>query len=289
MHRNTHRTRFARELSVQPAATIIISVYRDAEALRVILAALKMQSEQNFAVLVSEDGESAEIAQVTAQAQAQFPELLHLTQADEGFRKNRALNRAILAAPNDYLIFIDGDCVPHPHFIRGHVAWAERGIVNCGRRVELGPHFSQQLRARPGETLTEYAGTLGYLWRARAMHRDGIKNYELGFYLPWLQRWFRKPTTIMGCNFSMYRDELIAINGFDEDYRSPGLGEDSDINIRLKKLGLRMLSNKLVALQYHLHHPRSYSVSEENRSLLESASAVASPVCRHGLDRHRQN
>lgn len=272
---------------MQPAATIIISVYRDAEALQVILAALKMQSEQNFTVLVSEDGESAEIAQVTAQAQ--FPELLHLTQADEGFRKNRALNRAILAAPSDYLIFIDGDCVPHPHFIRGHVSWAARGIVNCGRRVELGPHFSQQLRASPSKVLTGFSNPLGYLWHAQAMHRDGIKNYELGFYLPQLQPLFRKPTTLMGCNFSIHRDELIAINGFDEDYRSPGLGEDSDIDIRLQKQGLQMLSNKLVALQYHLHHPRGYSVSGENRALLERTTASASSVCRHGLDGHRQS
>jgi glycosyltransferase involved in cell wall biosynthesis len=271
----------------QPQATIIISVYRDAEALRVILEALRMQSEQDFAVIVSEDGEDPAIARASAEAQAQFRHFLHLYQEDSGFRKNRALNRAILAAPSDYLIFIDGDCVPHPHFIRGHVSWAARGIINCGRRVELGPDFSARLRAAPASTLTGFAHPLNYLRQARAMHRDGIKNYELGLYLPRLQPWFRKPTTIMGCNFSMYRDELIAINGFDEEYRSPGLGEDSDIEVRLQKNGLRMLSNKLVALQYHLHHPRSYSVTDLNKSLLERAKASASPRCRYGIDGHQ--
>ena len=36
----------------------------------------------------------------------------HVWQPQEGFRKARLLNRAVLASSGDYLVFLDGDCVP---------------------------------------------------------------------------------------------------------------------------------------------------------------------------------
>jgi GT2 family glycosyltransferase len=102
-----------------------------------------------------------------------------------------------------------------------------------------------------------------------------------------LQHLFSKSnSSIVGCNFSLYRDDLLAINGFDEAYHSPGIGEDSDLELRLRNNGVRMKSNKLVAIQYHLYHPRMYAVSDENRRLLTAASDTIR--CRQGIDSHRE-
>lgn len=267
-----------------PHSTIIISIYQDTEALAVILHALQRQSEKRFSIIISEDGESPEVARFIEQQKTTVP-MLHLTQADEGFRKNRALNRAILAAPNDYLIFIDGDCVPHRHFIRAHTQYAQSGAVNCGRRIELGEHYSTMLRS-DATTLQQLDGNLRYLLNYNGLRRDGTKNVELGFYLPTLQRLLhQRDSTIVGCNFSVYRDDLLAINGFDEAYHSPGIGEDSDIEQRLRNNGGRMLSNKSVAIQYHLNHPRGYRVSEDNKHLLKQAADTTR--CQQGIDQHR--
>ncbi len=48
-------------------------------------------------------------------------DITHLTQEDDGGEKNIALNRAIVASKYEYLIFIDGDCVPFDDFIENHV------------------------------------------------------------------------------------------------------------------------------------------------------------------------
>lgn len=266
--------------------TIIISVYTDAEALRAILTALNMQSEKDFSILISEDGESQQIAQVVSDARKHGNDLIHLTQADQGFRKNRALNRAVLAAPTEHLIFIDGDCVPHPNFIEGHVAYAKQGTVNCGRRVELGESFSTKLRSDPSTIISKLSSPINYFANFLSLHRDKVKNYELGFYLPVLQKLSRKPTSIMGCNFSLYREDVLAINGFNEEYMSPGFGEDSDIAVRLRKNGCRLLSNKLVTIQYHLNHPRGDRGSDENKLLLEKAESSPSVTCKHGINTH---
>lgn len=269
-----------------PKTTIIISVYQDAEALHTIFEALKLQTEHEFAIIISEDGESSVIAQTVAGANSLFPHLIHLTQPDRGFRKNRALNRAVLTSPTEHLIFIDGDCVPHPNFIQGHMTYAALKTVNCGRRVELGQTFSERLRSKPADTLTRLASPLRYLSQIIAFLRDKTKNYELGFYLPWLQSLSRKPTSIMGCNFSLNRSDLLDINGFDEEYTSPGFGEDSDIAIRLEKNGCKLLSNKLVTIQYHLHHPRGARGSDENKALLQKARLAYGVRCRHGINEH---
>jgi cellulose synthase/poly-beta-1,6-N-acetylglucosamine synthase-like glycosyltransferase len=46
----------------------------------------------------------------------------HTTQEDIGIRKARSQNNGIIVSSGDYLIFIDGDCVPYTTFVEAHVA-----------------------------------------------------------------------------------------------------------------------------------------------------------------------
>lgn len=266
-------------------ATLVISVYRDIEALDVILDALEHQTVSGFEVIVSEDGEAAEVADYLAGQHHHLP-IQHLTQADEGFRKNRALNRAILAARSDRLIFIDGDCIPHPRFIEAHLACIAPGVACTGRRVELGPQFSRRLRSK-SLAPWKLGRTLDYLFLARSLHRDHVKNYESGLASMLLQRLSAsRPIHMLGCNFSAHRRDLLAINGLNEDFHSPGIGEDSDIEWRLLRAGVAIRSVKFSAVQYHLDHPRSYCVSEENKALMRKTQARDEYVCCHGIRQH---
>ena len=47
----------------------------------------------------------------------------------------------------------------------------------------------------------------------------------------------RNKARILGCNFSVERRLLEEINGFDEEYTAPGVGEDTDIAFRLGLVG----------------------------------------------------
>ncbi|MEN8170423.1 MAG: glycosyltransferase [Pseudomonadota bacterium] len=274
-------------ISQPPRATLIISIYRDTEALDVILHALRQQSTNAFNIIISEDGESTEVAQFIAKQGNEIP-LIHLTQADRGFRKNRALNRAIVTATNNYLIFIDGDCVPHRNFVQAHLHCAEPGVVNCGRRIELGERTSTKLRKTPS-LIENFYGNLNYLLQINTLRLDQTKNIELGFYLPMLQRLLHeRDSSIVGCNFSIYRQDLLSINGFDEAYHSPGIGEDSDLELRLRNNKIRIKNNKFTAIQYHLYHPRSYTVSNENSQLLATAKASFSTYCKQGINGHSE-
>ena len=47
---------------------------------------------------------------------------------------------------------------------------------------------------------------------------------------------------------------MIAINGFDEDFTRPFYGEDTDIERRLRLLGIRVVCTRYATIQYHLFH-----------------------------------
>lgn len=268
-------------------ASIIISIYKDVEALDLILHALSLQTTRDFEIIVSEDGEAPAVAAYMA-SRLSFS-IQHLTQPDIGFRKNRALNRAILAARADHLIFIDGDCVPHPAFIESHLKVVKPGVTATGRRVELGPDFSIRLRKHQLE-LAEFVRPMSYLRSIPALKRDGTKNYEYGLHYPLLQWTFEKRSIrLVGCNLSIHRDDLLKINGFNEEYQSPGIGEDSDIDWRLQMAGVIIRNVKFSAVQYHLYHPRSYTVSDRNLQLLQESQQAGRYVCSNGISQHQRS
>lgn len=256
-------------------ATIIISVYKNVEALGCILDSLRRQTRQDFEVLISEDGECAEMTAFVDTYPWPWPHQ-HLTQADEGWRKNRALNRAILAAQNDWLIFIDGDCALHECFVEWHMREAERHagekVMIGGKRVKLNPALSREFIQR---------GTVRLL--PRLFSRQGCRYVEEAFYLPICQ-WLRRPIKhLVGSNMAMSREALISINGFDENYTRPATGEDYDIEWRLMAMGYRLVSLRNLAVQYHLWHKENWQDQNENMIYCREVQKRGEVVCRNGI------
>ena len=70
-----------------PKATLIISVYKNTAALRAILDSLQQQTEQDFEIIISEDGEDTAMAAFIAGYPFRQP-VQHLTQPDQGWRKD---------------------------------------------------------------------------------------------------------------------------------------------------------------------------------------------------------
>ncbi|MHB8336518.1 MAG: galactosyltransferase-related protein, partial [Ignavibacteriaceae bacterium] len=80
---------------------------------------------------------------------------------------------------------------------------------------------------------------------------------EKGFYFhnKVLRKYFnKKKRGILGCNFSITKQDFLDINGFDERYEAPSIGEDSDVQFRLELNGVKINSLNNIAVQYHLNH-----------------------------------
>ena len=265
---------------------LIVSVYKDIGSLKVILDALRFQTYTDFEIVISEDGNSAEMREFVSNYPFSNP-VRHVTQPDEGWRKNKALNNAILSTSASYLIFIDGDCVLHHKFIENHLRLASpKGIV-AGKRVKMGPKYSDLFRANIGNLLlletTVEKEMLG-------MKQDRAKFYEEAFYfnpsgiLGFIPR-FRKMTYLKGCNMSFYREAIEAINGFDEDYKLPAVGEDADLAWRFQGLGYKLISARNLAVQYHLYHKENWTDQSENMAMMQKKMMAKEYICRNGLSK----
>ena len=252
-------------------ATLIISIYKNVPALRAVLDSLKRQTEQDIEVILSEDGQDPDMAAFIARYDFPWP-MQHLTQPDEGWRKEKALNKAVLAAKNDWLIFIDGDCVLHPRFIEYHVRYQQRGIMLAGKRIKLNPDLSE--RCMKGEKLCLFP----YLFARR-----GCRYVEEAFYCKSAQ-WLRRPVKhLVGSNMSMHKADLMAINGFDENYTLPATGEDYDIEWRLQAIGCRIVSLRNLAVQYHLYHKENWQDQKKNMVYCREMQAKNRIYCQKGI------
>ena len=230
---------------------MIISVYKDAEALRCVLHGLSRQTQKDFEVIVAEDGEDPRMAEACRSFDGL--RISHQTQADLGFRKALAVNRAIAAARSPYLIFLDGDCIPHRSFVQTHLENAQQGCVLAGRRLHLGPLYSKRLREDHG-LLDRLEKLVGLMKLMVPLHLDRVRNIELCRPSPVLQKIFGgKSINIIGCNFSCFLEDMISINGYDEALLGKG-GEDDDLHWRFEGLGLKVLNRKFLLVCYHLHH-----------------------------------
>ena len=259
--------------------TVIIGFYKKINYLELILQGLALQSFDDFEVIIAEDNNEINTrAFISAyQSNVSFP-LKLVQQEDKGFRKNRILNEAVSQASGETLVFFDGDCIPHKECIKEHyINSTEKGILS-GRRVMLSERITDRLLKRNLFTSLSYFDLLF----------SGSKHIEEAVYLPysWVPK--KKKRGLLGCNFSIQKKALLDINGFDEDYEKAGVGEDSDIEWRLLRLGYKIIPIKFKAIVYHLHHDSNYDESDVqfNTVIMNKKIDDGLTFCTNGLNNH---
>lgn len=267
------------------SGSLIISVYKKIQELNLIFQALKLQSYNDFEVIVADDGSGKEMENFVNDIKEKTDlKINFITQEDKGFRKTKILNKAINISNSDYLIFIDGDCIPHRNFIKNHILNKEENTVLYGRRVMLGKKISEEIKSRkiPIEKLSSIKFKLLL---------DSFKKDEPSYHIEesfiiknkLLREIYKfKSNHLSGCNYSLPKSLIEKINGFDENYIGPGIGEDSDIEHRLRQIGVKFKSVRNLAVVYHLHHPKT-TPSPKNITYFHSVILSNEYYCKNGL------
>jgi len=277
-----------------PKCSFIISVYKDTESLELILESLARQTIKPDEVIISEDGNSTEMAQYFTSAKEKFSnlDLVHLSQEDIGWRKNIALNRAIMASKYEYLIFIDGDCVLFDSFVENHLFQAKEGIVLAGKRVELGANITEKIKSRR----LEVSGfTNNYLWYLLQLIADKTRHLEDIIYInhnSFLAQYIKKEVRyIIGCNWSCFKNDILKINGFDETYTLPSIGEDIDLGWRFRGLGIELKSIRHNANMIHLYHKKRFDSSTGviNNEILKKNFDANRFYCENGIVKQKES
>ena len=230
-----------------PKISIVIATYNYLSYLKLCLFALERQNFSDFEVIIADDGSGPEVKEWLEAHTAPF-KITHLWHEDKGFRKCRLLNRAISGASADYLLFIDADCILSRDFLHQHWTHRQKGAFLAGRRVMMAREVA--------ETIDRDMIKKGCL--------DGVTFWGLYHSVQGRFRYFdetfrflygikkNRPFSLLGCNFSIHKSDILRVNGFDEDYETRGGGEDTDISMRLRTVGISMRSVRYRAVQFHL-------------------------------------
>ncbi len=266
-------------------AAVIATTYNRADALRAVLEGLICQDRRGFEVLIADDGSTGDTRRLVEQyaKRTDFP-LHHVWQEDLGFRPGAARNRALAATKAEYVIFIDGDCVPPPDFVRRHLTLAEPGYFLGGNRVLLTETFTRRALAEqlPLHTWGNAAWLLAWLRRDINRLLPLLRLPDGAFRRSHPDQW----EGIKSCNLSAWRADLQRVNGFDEAYSGWGL-EDSDLVIRLINAGIKHKSARFATPLFHLWHRESdRSQLPENQQRLDALLASPRTEATRGLNQY---
>jgi glycosyltransferase involved in cell wall biosynthesis len=262
--------------------SVIITTYNRPDALTAVVEACFTQDDLGFEIIIADDGSSHNTQEAVTALRARSPvPLRHVWQEDQGFRAARARNLGTLDANGDYIIFLDGDCVPQRNFISQHRKLAQRGYLVQGSRILLSEQATSRTLAQHVDLQRLGAGEK-LAWR-----RSGALNKVLPLLmtLPDLGRTSHRFTwrRIKSCNLAVWRSDLDLVNGFDESFLGWG-HEDSDLVVRLFNAGVMRKDGAYATEVLHLWHkenPRDQETS--NRALVLKRAADRTTQAVKGL------
>jgi len=265
--------------------SVIVTTYNRKAALALVLDALLAQTDRHFEILVADDGSRSDTqALVQEMMQKSAVPIQHIWQEDHGFRAARIRNKAALSATGDYLIFIDGDCVVRPDFIAQHRALQHPNKWVTGGRILLSESFTKWAEA---QRYPLFSQPLGYWLKARIQKNCNRFMPLLSLPLGGLRD--RQPKKWAGaktCNLAVNKKDFEAINGFDESFEGWGF-EDSDLVIRLIRLGRFRREGRYATSVFHLWHPENdRSHEQENYQRLQAILNNTAIQAKLGLAQH---
>jgi len=241
-------------------ASVIFTTYNHPKWLEKTLWGFAEQSVSDFEIIVADDGSNDETRQVIDKfkAESDLP-VKHIWHEDNGFQKCRILNRAIVASEADYLIFTDGDCIPHPDFVKNHIELSEKNTFLSGGYFKLPIDVSRNITR---EDIVKHKSTQPS-WLIHNGVPFTLKIYKLLSHPFWgamLDKLTITRATWNGHSASTWKDLVLNTNGFDE--RMQYGGQDREFGERLMNMGVKTKQVRYRCSCVHLDHKRGYAKQE---------------------------
>jgi glycosyltransferase involved in cell wall biosynthesis len=265
--------------------SVILSTYNSPAHLERSLAAYVHQTHKDFELVVADDGSREETREVVRKFRATSGlSVRHVWHKDDGFRKCRIMNKAIVVAKGPYVICTDGDMLPRHDWIAAHLRLAKRRRFLGGGDYRLSPAATSAI------TLADIASRDA--WNVEWLKAHGLEINSKLIKLT-IGKWQGRLLDAVnvswarwtGSSASTFKDHLIEANGFDERFSAWGK-EDHELAVRLWNLGLRSRHVRYQAITMHLDHGRPYKNEEQfrkNLAILEESRRTKSTRARIGI------
>lgn len=258
----------------QMKTTLIISTYNASVTLNRCLESITRQTVMPDEVVIADDGSGEATKEVIRYWKDRLPCVVkHVWQENKGFRKTIVMNMGFAVCTGDYIIQIDGDIIMERHFIQDHKRYARPGQFICGSRSRIKQSYSRKLKRGKNVKLS--------------FIRPGLDDRMNALRFSPLVRFFRNYDHLRGCNMSFWREDILAINGYDETITAYGY-EDEDVQERLQRIGKKKLFIKFMCIEYHLwhvEHPTKKNLAE-TRKLIDHNNEINLIRSPKGIDSH---
>ncbi|MEZ9925706.1 glycosyltransferase family 2 protein [Vibrio breoganii] len=256
--------------------SLIITTYNWKEALQAVLDSVNKQTKLPDEVIIADDGSRSDTAELISNYQESYSlSLVHSWQADEGFQLAKSRNKAIAKASGDYIVMIDGDIILHPRFIETHVNASKRGwFVQAGRAM---------LNEQQSKNVLDVKESPHFFTPNLKNRKNAICSNLLSNLFSYKRN---NDKATRGCNMAFWRDDLIEVNGFNEDFIGWGR-EDSEFTIRMLNAGKNRLYLKFAGIGFHLYHKESpRELLAQNEHILNKTIEQRLVRCSNGLEKY---
>ncbi|MFT5846587.1 MAG: glycosyltransferase involved in cell wall biosynthesis [Psychroserpens sp.] len=264
--------------------SVIISTYNNPKWLQKVIWSFEQQTFKDFEVVIADDGSGPETKTLIEAMKIEVSfSIHHVWQEDKGFQKTSILNKAILIANADYLIFTDGDCVARHDFVETHCRMRRENCVLSGGYFKLSKMVSADISKQ--DIIDQKCFNPQWLLK-RGLKRT-FKIHKLTSFKT--KAWFLNtftPTkaTFDGMNVSLWKKDILAVNGFDE--RMQYGGEDRELGERLIYNGITMIQARYSVICVHLYHERPYVNTEalsQNKLIRKETKRTKSKYTNYGI------
>lgn len=264
-----------------PDASLITTTYNWPEALEVVLDSVARQRLMPKEVVIADDGSGSTTRTTIDRISQNFPcPIKHIWHEDNGYQAAMIRNKAVAAAEGDYLIFLDSDCILRPDFIHQHLRLSRPGHFVAGNRILLSEEYSRQVLEQGIDLASK---------RPFSFSREQVNRRWSMLPLPMGPLRHVLPNTwknVKACNMSMFREDFVRVNGFEERFEGWGY-EDSDLIVRLLNTGSRRISGRFATTVFHLWHNSNKSQLEEgNWRRLQDTVRNGGLAAERGIDQY---
>jgi GT2 family glycosyltransferase len=192
--------------------SVVVPTFNRRDRLHRVLEALGRQADvPAFETVVVSDGSTDDTDEYLASADVPIP-VVARRQANQGPAVAR--NHGVEVASGSLIVFLDDDVVPTPGLLAAHLA-AHRRLGD--RAVVIGPMLDPP----------DHWMSMWVRWE-QAMLSKQYRAMEKGEWMPTARQFYTG-------NASVRREHMIAVGGFDPEFRR---AEDVELAFRLDGLGL---------------------------------------------------